>query len=238
MPTVILMAGTGSDDDYLRRAFGPAVTGAGGTLRALAPSADLLGGYRAELDAAAAAARAGGERIVVGGVSLGAVVALDWALRDGGTVCAGVWAALPPWSGAPGESLAALSARLTADTVEGDGLEPAIAGMAAGSPAWLAAELSRSWRALADRDLVGQLRIAASATAPTVDRIAGLQVPLAIAAAPDDPLHPIRVAREWAAAAPRAALTEVSLAEFGPDPRRLGDACLAAWHRASGRTGW
>lgn len=231
--TAVLMAGTGSDDDFLRRAFGPAITRAGWELRALAPSADLAGGYRTGLDEAAEAARARGRALVVGGVSIGAVLGLSWALdRTGDEVCAGVLAALPPWSGPPADGLAALSARLTADTVETDGLEAAIAGMSAGSPPWLAAELSRSWRALADRDLVGQLRTAAAITAPTPARIAGLTVPLAVAAAPDDPLHPIRVARDWAEAAPRAALVEVPLTEFGPDPRRLGDAALAAWRRA------
>ena len=229
MPTVILMAGTGSDDDYLRRSFGPAVTEAGAELRALAPSAELIDGYVAALDAAADAAAAAGETIVVGGVSIGAVVALRWALDRGGAHCAGVLAALPPWSGPVGDSLAALSARATADAVERDGLEPTIAAMAAGSPAWLAAELTRSWRALADRDLVGQLRSAAALTAPTVDEIAELAVPLAVVGSLSDPLHPIEVARDWVRAAPRAALTELDLDQWGPAPHLLGAACVGAW---------
>ncbi len=232
--TAVLMAGTGSDDDYLRRSFGPAIAEAGWELAAPAPSADLAAGYLARLDEAADTARARGRALVVGGVSIGAVLGLAWALdRTGDEVCAGVLAALPPWSGPPGDSLAALSARLTADAIETGGLEEAIAGMAAGSPPWLAAELTRSWRALADRDLVGQLRIAAGLRAPETARIAELGVPLGIAAAPDDPLHPIQVARDWAAAAPRAALAEVSLSEFGPRPRLLGDAALRAWRAAS-----
>ncbi|GAC58353.1 hypothetical protein GOHSU_37_00490 [Gordonia hirsuta DSM 44140 = NBRC 16056] len=230
MATVVLMAGTGSDDDYLRRSFGPAVAGAGGELIALAPTAGLIENYRAALDAAAE--RTG--PIVTGGVSIGAVVGLRWALDRGPRACKGVLAALPPWSGPVGDSLAALSARLTAQAIDDDGLEPTIAAMAATSPAWLAGELSRSWRALADRDLVGQLRLAASVPAPTLDEIAGLQVPLAIAGAPDDPLHPIQVARDWAQAAPAGALTELPLSTWGPDEARLGTACLDSWRRLTG----
>lgn len=234
MPTVVLMAGTGSDDDYLRRSFGPAVAAAGAELVALPPSAALLDGYRDALNQVSAQARGRGEQIYVGGVSIGAVVGLTWALAHPDD-CAGVLAALPPWSGPVGDSLAALSARLTADAVERDGLETTIAAMAATSPPWLAAELSRSWRALADRDLVGQLRSAATCTAPTVEQIGRLRVPLAVAAAPDDPLHPIAVARAWAAAAPAAALAETPLTEFGPRSALLGDTCLAAWRALTGR---
>lgn len=232
--TLVLMAGTGSDDDYLRRSFGPAATEHGAELVTLPPSADLVDGYRRGLDAAAAEARAQQRRILVGGVSIGAVIGLAWALDHADDdVCAGVLAALPPWSGAPGESLAALSARLTADTVEADGVEAAIAAMAEGSPGWLAAELSRSWRALADRDLPGQLRQAARVIAPTLADLGGLGVPLGIAAAPDDLLHPLDVAHAWATAAPRAGVEEISLAEFGPRERLLGDACVRAWLRAA-----
>ena len=41
-------------------------------------------------------------------------------------------------------------------------------------------------------------------------------------------MHPLEVARQWAAAAPRAALATVGLAEFGADPSRLGAASVAA----------
>lgn len=235
MTTVVLMAGTGSDEDYLRRSFGPAVAAAGGDLVALPPTARLIEDYRDRLDDAATAAHAAGRRIVVGGVSIGAVVGLSWALERGPAVCAGVLAALPPWSGPVGDSLAGLSAQLTAQAIADDGLEATIAAMAATSPAWLAAELSRSWRALAGRDLVGQLRIAAQVTAPTLEQIAGLEVPLAIVGAPDDRLHPVDVARDWAAAAPRGALVELPMVTWGSDAASLGSACLAAWRRATGR---
>ena len=56
----------------------------------------------------------------------------------------------------------------------------------------------------------------------------GLAVPMGVAAATDDPVHPVEVGIEWVAAAPRAALRTVTLDEMGTDPAVLGAACLAA----------
>jgi len=55
-----------------------------------------------------------------------------------------------------------------------------------------------------------------------------LNGPLGVAAASDDPIHPMQVGVEWAAAAPRAALRRVTLEQIGADPAALGAACLAA----------
>jgi hypothetical protein len=51
---------------------------------------------------------------------------------------------------------------------------------------------------------------------------------MGVAAATDDPIHPLEVGLEWAAAAPRAALRTVTLDQIGADPAALGAACLAA----------
>lgn len=233
MTVLIVMPGTGSDADFAARAFGSAAAEQGARLVALEPSADLVGDYWSALDAAATAA----DEILVGGVSIGAAIALDWALRSAhASRCIGVLAALPPWSGPVDDSLAALSAQITVDAIERDGLEPTIAHMTASSPAWLATELSRSWRALADHGLSAQLQTAATYTAPTLTEIARLSVPLGVVAAPDDPLHPIDVGRAWVDAAPRGAVREVPLTEFGPAEHLLGDACLRAWREASAAT--
>lgn len=230
-PTALIaMPGTGSDDDYIRRAFGAAARLLDVELVAFAPTADLLPGYIRALDAAASEH----EAILVGGVSIGAVTALRWALdqplygRIG--ACAGVLAALPPWSGEPTRSPAAASARLTADAIESDGLDATIAAMVATSPDWLGVELSRSWRAQS-RDLVAQLRAAARCVAPTADEIATLTAPLAITAAIDDPLHPHEIAEEWSAAAPCADVVDVGLTQWGTDPAVLGTTCARTWLR-------
>ncbi|MFF0709298.1 MULTISPECIES: alpha/beta hydrolase [Gordonia] len=231
-PTALIaMPGTGSDDDYVRRAFGAAARLLDVELIAVEPTADLIPGFIRALDAAAREHAV----VLVGGVSIGAVTALRWALdrqaAHTGT-CAGVLAALPPWSGEPSGSLAAASARLTADSIERDGLDATIAAMVSTSPEWLGVELSRSWRAQS-RDLVAQLRAAAECAAPTSDDISKLAVPLALTATLDDPLHPRTIAEEWSAAAPRAEIVDVELTQWGTDPSVLGTSCARAWLRLS-----
>lgn len=218
----VLLPGTGSDDDYLLRAFGRPLRDAGATVVAVTPRPGaLITGYHQALEEAAQ-----GGPIAVGGVSLGAAVAAEWALtRPERTIA--VVAALPAWTGPPDGAPAALSALQTATQLRRDGLTATIEAMHSSSPPWLAAELARSWRrqwpALPDA-----LEEAAGYVAPTAAELGGLQAPLGVVAAPDDPIHPSEVAREWVAAAPRAALRWVSLAQFGPRPELLGEACLEA----------
>jgi pimeloyl-ACP methyl ester carboxylesterase len=226
--TVVLLPGTGSDDDYVYRAFSPALHDVGARVVTPAPEPDkLVEGYRRELDDAA---RLG--PIAVGGVSIGAAVATSWALAHPSRAIA-VLAALPAWTGSPVNAPAALAARYSADELRRDGLGSAIAAMRASSPAWLADELTRSW--------VGQwpglpdaMEEAASYVAPTCEELEALAVPMGVAAATDDPVHPVEVALEWVAAAPRAALQTVTLDAMGADPAVLGAACVAALWEASG----
>ena len=64
--------------------------------------------------------------------------------------------------------------------------------------------------------------------APTSGQLATLAVPMGVASASDDPIHPLEVGVEWVAAAPYASLRTVTLDEIGADPGALGTACLAA----------
>jgi hypothetical protein len=64
--------------------------------------------------------------------------------------------------------------------------------------------------------------------APTCGELAMLAMPMGVAAATDDPVHPVEVALEWVAAAPRAALRTFTLDELGADPAILGAACMGA----------
>ena len=221
---LIVMPGTGSDADYLRRSFGPAAVRLGLDLVALQPSDDLVAAHLRALDDHAEQYG----RFIVGGVSIGAAIALEWALETRHPCCRGVWAALPAWSGAADDAPAAWSARAGADALDTDGLESTIAAMAASSPPWLADELSRSWRAL-HPGLSAQLRCAGAYRAPTPQEISLLSVPLAVVAAVDDPIHPLEVARQWCAAAPRSGCREFTLAEWGSRPTLLGDACAEIW---------
>lgn len=220
--TTVLLPGTGSDDDFVYRAFSTALHDQGAAVMTPAPQPHrLVDGYRDALDDAA---RAG--RIAVGGVSIGAAVAVAWALAHPSRVVA-VLAALPAWTGAPQWAPAAAAALHSAEVLRRDGLASATAAMRASSPPWLAAELTRSW--------VGQwpslpdaMEEAAHYVAPSCAELERLAVPMGVAAATDDPVHPVEVAVEWVTAAPQAALRTVTLDEMGLDPGVLGAACVAA----------
>jgi pimeloyl-ACP methyl ester carboxylesterase len=224
----VLLAGTGSDDDYVYRAFSGPLHDAGALVMAPPPQPEaLIAGYIDALDNAARQAA-----IAVGGVSLGAAVAAAWALAHPGHAVA-VLAALPAWTGSPGAAPAARAARESAHVLRRDGLVAATAELRASSPRWLADELTRSW--------VGQwpalpnaLEEASRYVAPTCPELGGLSVPMGVASAVDDPVHPLEVGLEWVAAAPRAALRTVTLAEIGADAAALGVACLAALRDADG----
>jgi pimeloyl-ACP methyl ester carboxylesterase len=220
--TVVLLAGTGSDDDYVYRTFATALHDVGATVVTPAPQPDrLIDGYLEDLDNAG---RTG--TIAVGGVSIGAAVAATWALSHP-TRTTAVLAALPAWTGAPDNAPAALMAKTSAHVLRRDGLASAVSQMRASSPAWLADELARSW--------VGQwpalpdaMDAAAAYVAPTSAQFETLAVPMGVAAATDDPVHPVEVAFEWVSAAPRAALRTVTLEAMGRDPAVLGTACVTA----------
>ena len=73
--TTVMLPGTGSDDDYIIRAFSRPLRDAGAQILAPRPQPDhLLDGYLTALDNAA-----GRGPIAVGGVSIGAAVAAAWA---------------------------------------------------------------------------------------------------------------------------------------------------------------
>jgi pimeloyl-ACP methyl ester carboxylesterase len=221
VPTVLL-PGTGSDADYVERAFSPALLGAGADVRAHEPRPrQLIDGYWAALDDAARE-----QPIAIGGVSIGAAVAARWTLTHPHQ-CVAILAALPPWTGSPGAAPAAISARHTAEVLRRDGLSATMSQMRASSPGWLADELSRSWLSQWP-DLPDAMEQASRYAAPTRAELRHLSAPMSVVAAVDDPIHPLEVAMEWVSAAPRATLRTISLAELGPDPPVLGRLSLSA----------
>ena len=217
-----MLPGTGSDDEYVIRAFAGPLRDAGAQLLAPRPQPNrLIDGYLTGLDDAAL-----GGPIAVGGISIGAAVAVAWALRHPERTVA-VLAALPAWTGAPDSSPAALAARYTARQLRDDGLAATTAQMQASSPPWLAEELTRSWRGQWPH-LPDAMEEAAGFVAPTHTQLQRLTAPMGVAAASDDPIHPVDVGRQWAADAPHAALRTLTLDQIGADPAALGVACLAA----------
>ena len=222
--TMVLLPGTGSDDDYLRRALAGPLEHAGARVVNVTPEPQrLVAGYLEALDGALQEAP---DHIAVGGVSIGAAVATGWALAHQDRAVA-VLAVLPPWTGAPGDAPASLSARHTAATLRRDGLDATTAAMRSSSPGWLAAELARSWRRQWP-GLPDAMDEAAAYTAPSAAELRRLSVPLAVVGASDDAIHPFGVAADWASWAQRTALRTVRLADFGPCPPLLGTACVDA----------
>lgn len=220
--SVVLLPGTGSDDDYVYRGFCGALHDVGAVVVTPVPQPSrLVEGYVEALDDAARQAP-----IAVGGISIGAAVAASWALANP-TVAVAVLAGLPAWTGSPENATAALAAHYSASVLRRDGLASAINQMRDSSPPWLSTELTRSWVGQWP-DLPDAMDAAARYVAPTGAELERLVVPMGIAAATDDPIHPLEVAVEWAAAAPAAALRTFTLDELGADPGILGTACVSA----------
>jgi pimeloyl-ACP methyl ester carboxylesterase len=220
--TTVVLPGTGSDDDYVGRAFTGPLRAVGALLTTAPPQpGHLIAGYVTALNEAA---RLG--PLAVGGVSIGAAVAAAWALEHPDCAVA-VLAALPAWTGAPGNAPGAHAARHSAQQLRRYGLAATTTQMRASSPPWLADELTRSWLAQWPQ-LPDAMEEAAAYVAPSGAELTRLAVPLAVVAAVDDPIHPVRVGMDWVAAAPHAALRTVKLDQIGADPAELGATCLAA----------
>lgn len=227
----VLLPGTGSDETFVRAAFAAplAAVGVHAHTPAPAPGPALAAAYLSALDAAAADGP-----VLAGGVSFGAHLAAEWALANQGR-CAGLVLALPGWHGVPGEAPGAVSARYSAALVAERGVAGALAVATDGVPEWLADELTRSWHAYG-AGLVDSLTSAADRPAPSLAALAGLTVPVGVAACADDPVHPAAVAHEWAAALPNATVCTTRLAVVGVDQEALGRAAVLAWLRAGGGT--
>jgi pimeloyl-ACP methyl ester carboxylesterase len=91
---------------------------------------------------------------------------------------------------------------------------------------WVTAELLAAWP---DRPtLVAELRAAAAAPGPARCELAALTMPSCVLALRDDPLHPLEVARAWAAALPSAQLVELPRQAPAAD-RSVFGAAVAAW---------
>lgn len=240
--TAVLLPGSGSDDVFVTEAFAEPLTDAGFGLHAPrpCPGPQVAEHLVRELDRAAV--RFGGP-MLAGGVSLGAHLATNWAIRNPER-CAGLLVALPAWTGAPGDAPpepgpqaspaapALVAALAAADLVTTRGIDAALAQARDGSPGWLADELDRAWRRYGS-ELAASLRAVARTPGPKPAELSRLGLPVGIVALTDDPLHPLAVAREWAANLPRAALVTTSLAEVGRDRRALGRAAVQALQRAT-----
>ncbi|RZS34459.1 hypothetical protein EV193_109250 [Herbihabitans rhizosphaerae] len=226
--TAVVLPGTGSDEVFVRAAFEVPLAAIGVRLVAPEPVAGprLAEEFLAALEAAE-------PPVLVGGVSLGAHLAAQWAVANPNR-CLGLLAALPAWNGPPNGAPAATAAQLSADAVRDQGLDGALAIAVDGVAPWLADELTRAWHRYGDA-LAESLDVAATHTAPTLAELATLDMPTGIATCADDPVHPAAVAHTWAKALPRAAVSTTRLDIVGHDREALGRATVLAWLRAGGR---
>lgn len=224
--TAVLLPGTASDELFVRSVFEGPLHAVGIQLVAPrpVPGKTLAETHLKALDAAA------GETVLIGGISLGAHLAVEWALANPGQ-CGGLLLALPAWNGSPGDAPAAVSARLSAQAVRDHGLDATLATV--DTEPWLAAELARAWRR-AQPGLADSLDVAATRPAPELADLARITVPTGIAGCSDDLVHPIDVAARWAATIPHARLCATTLRALGNDRESLGRAAVLAWLRAAG----
>lgn len=233
-PAMLVLHGVGSSSRFVRDAFGQPVHDAGWRLL----TADLRGhgastpvtdpgahGFDRHVDDVAALA-ARFAPAVVGGVSLGGHAAVGAVAA--GVPCDAVLACLPAWSGR------AVPGRGPHAAVAAEVAEVGVAGMVARfrtdttMVAWLRDVLVRDWSAHDPQSLAAALTALDGGQAPTSAELADLPVPLAVVGWPDDPGHPLAVARDWRRVAPRAHLAETSLDAVERDRTALGRAAVAA----------
>jgi pimeloyl-ACP methyl ester carboxylesterase len=224
-PAAVLLPGSGSSADFVRRAFGPALPGWGLVTPVPVPGAGVVEAAYAQLDAAV---RRAGARLV-GGVSLGAHIAARWAASNPAALD-GLLVALPAWVGAPGVVAAASGA--AAAEVERLGAAGAAARAGRnGAPGWVAAELAAAWPRYG-AELPATLRAAAASAGPTPEELRAIDVPVGLVAFRDDPMHPADAAQDWAALLPRCAVEWLDLEDPAADRSVLGRAAVRAWERA------
>ncbi|WP_246127905.1 alpha/beta fold hydrolase [Amycolatopsis rhizosphaerae] len=225
-PMALMLPGTGSDEVFVRSVFAGPLAASGIALDAPEPprGAQLAVGFLTMIDSVADARHG---RLLLGGISFGAHLAAEWAVRNPGR-CDGLLLALPAWAGEPDAAPASLAAKASADLVEREGLEKALRLSVAGVAPWLAGELTRAWRRHG-AGLAASLRVAANRAAPTLEALKELDIPVGIAACVDDPVHPAEVADAWAGALPRATVRETTLDRLGADRESLGRAAVEAW---------
>ncbi len=234
-PAWILAHGVGSSARFVAAAFAAPVLRAGYRLvvydlrghGASSPARRRcdhhLDVHASDLTAVVASIR--GPVAVVGGVSLGAHAAVRAVAS--GTRAGAVLACLPAWLGhaplghGPHAAMAARIAR--------EGIGPTIDALrtdGALAP-WLRATLLADYPRHDPASLEAALGALDGAEAPSVAELRGLVPPLAVIGWPDDPGHPLAVARRWSDLAPRSALATVTIASLEGQLSRLGRAAVA-----------
>ena len=235
-PAWVLAHGMGSSARFMAAAFAAPVVrsgwrlvaydlrGHGSSSPARSTEQHHLDVHAADLASVVASVR--GPVTVVGGVSLGAHA----AVRAVGTGVDAelVLACLPAWVGTatPGRGPhAATAARIAAE-----GVAPTIAALRTDEvlAPWLRATLLADYPRHDPASLEAALRSLDGADAPGHEELRRLRLPLVVLGWPDDPGHPLAVARRWAELAPRSSQLTVTIRSLDLAVTRLGAAAVKA----------
>jgi pimeloyl-ACP methyl ester carboxylesterase len=234
-PGVLVAHGVGSSARFVVEAFAEPVLAAGGRLitydlrghgsssPVADPAAHTLDHHVA--DAAAVVASLAAPPAVLGGVSLGGHVAVRAAGQ--GVETAAVLACLPAWTGGAvaGEGPHAI----VAAEVRRVGIEAVIARLRGETsmPAWLRDTLVTDYSRHDPASLTAALVALDGGQAPSEEELTLLGRPLAVVGWPDDPGHPLTVARHWADLAPGGRFGQLRIADLSDARARLGEVALA-----------
>jgi pimeloyl-ACP methyl ester carboxylesterase len=161
---------------------------------------------------------------IVGGVSVGAILAMRYALSPAGTDLDGLLVALPPPRGQASTE--------DSDTGPPPDIQALIDEVAQGAVPWVADEIRAAWPKYQPTELIRELTTASRAMPPGPEELARCKVPTGIVALADDPLHPLDVAEMWARMIPSVAVETVQLSEPAGDVAVIGAAAVRAWQRA------
>ena len=221
----VLSHGAGSTADFLARAFPPDRLGVADCRYVEDHSGDIdqirfqLRQVISQLDAP----------VILGGVSLGGHAAaglLASAERPpsavAGLVC------LPAWLGRP-DDVAAMTAAAATD-ISTRGIAAVLNDLDSGD--WVVAELSKAWRDRDDTQLASELRMTSRQQSPQLADLANLSLPVGVVGLANDPLHPLRAAKDWADALPRSGMSTMARHEAAADRAVFADHARAALSRA------
>lgn len=234
---VVIAHGAGSSARFIVDAFaGPVLAsgrclvafdlrGHGGSDPARDPVDHHLEVHAADLRAVATSVA--GPIEVVGGVSLGGHAAVR-AVASGDVTCGVVLACLPAWTGKAVDGVGPHA--VVAAEVREVGIAAVIARLEAATdlPRWLREVLVRDYRSHDPGSLTAALLALDGGLAPDAEEVGRLPVPLAALGWPDDPGHPLAVARHWADLAPTSALRVLELGDLDHGVDHLGRIAMAA----------
>lgn len=227
MTTAVLLPGSASTSDFVRRAFPQILhdigvtdwTPTGGDALDMAHQ---LGRYVSTLP---------NSSLLIIGLSVGAHAAALWA-SDNPRPHTRMLLAMPAWTGPPGP--VAATTAVAAQRIEDIGLREELAQLTEQyADDWVTAELVRAWSETNPAQLVATLRATARSAAPTVDQLRGITCPTLVLGLHDDPMHPWAVARQWAENIAGAELIGLDRSEPQTDLTAFGRACVATeWNRS------